>query len=87
MHRKAAWWLRVLITDHTKAQLLGPDTPLEQRFDIVILAVANNESAGRHPSNQLMELIFNGRKVCKDVGVIKFKVVEDQGSWMVVQKF
>ena len=53
----------------------------------MILAVADNESVGRNPPNQLVELVFNGLKVCKDVGVIKFKVVEDQRSWMVVQKF
>ena len=87
MHRETPWWLRILVIDDTKAQLLGPDTPFEQDLDIMILAVANNESVGRNPPNQLVELVFNGLKVCKDVGVIKFKVVEDQRSWMVVQKF
>ena len=63
-----------------------PAGPRQHPFQRRLVAVADDQTAGRQSPHKMMELRFDGRQVGKDVGVVELQIVQHQRAWMVVDE-
>lgn len=71
----------------THQLLLAPAAHRHGLFQVDVVFWPDNTALPRNDTHQMVELFLDRFQVVKDIGVIELKVVEDQRTWAVMDKF
>ncbi len=63
-----------------------PRAACQQPGEVAVVTVGDEQAVAGHGAHQMMELRFDRREIGKDVGVIVFEIVEDDGTRAVVDE-
>ena len=86
--------VKAILVTYTRAPAIGnavtlngrPASTLHHAIKTLLRTIADYQSIARHAAHQMMKLRFDGSEVGKDIGVIKFQVIQYRRARAVVHE-
>ena len=70
----------------TEANHGCPATAFQNTVKCGLGGIRDDQAVARHGAHQMVELGFDGGEIGKNIGVVEFKVVEDDRAWPVMHE-